>query len=198
MQFVWDWFRWLYDTTGINLTIFYDAFDRGRFASGFWMTIRLSLVCILASVVIGVIGAWVQGSRLRSANRRALVHPGVSQHAAARPALFLLLRSRQPAEGRGRRPARGERDLGDRLAVVLRRRVQRRDLPIRCRSGSADDDRGGRIPGFQPPAGTYLRDLPHQPARAQQQPRQPREDDDAGVCDRRAGDALRVEPDLVG
>ena len=35
MQFVWDWFRWLYDTTGINLTIFYDAFDRGRFASGF-------------------------------------------------------------------------------------------------------------------------------------------------------------------
>ena len=39
MQFVWDWFRWLNDTTGINLTIFYDAFDRARFASGFWMTV---------------------------------------------------------------------------------------------------------------------------------------------------------------
>ena len=46
MQFVWEWFRWLHDTTGINLTIFYDAFDRGRFASGFWMTVKLSVTCI--------------------------------------------------------------------------------------------------------------------------------------------------------
>jgi polar amino acid transport system permease protein len=72
MQVVWDWFRWLYEVTGINLTIFYDAFDRGRFAGGFWMTVRLSVVCIVASVAIGVIGAWVQGSRLRLA--RTLVH----------------------------------------------------------------------------------------------------------------------------
>ncbi|MGE5169266.1 MAG: amino acid ABC transporter permease [Rudaea sp.] len=72
MQFVWDWFRWLYDTTGINLTIFYDAFDRARFVSGFWMTVKLSVVCILLSVVIGIFGAWVQGSRLRVA--RSVVH----------------------------------------------------------------------------------------------------------------------------
>ena len=72
MQFVWEWFRWLHDTTGINLTIFYDAFDRGRFASGFWMTVRLSVICILLSVVIGIFGAWVQGSRLRVA--RIVVH----------------------------------------------------------------------------------------------------------------------------
>ena len=67
MQFVWDWFRWLYDTTGINLTIFYDAFDRRRFASGFWMTVRLSVICIVLSVLIGIAGAWVQRSRLRLA-----------------------------------------------------------------------------------------------------------------------------------
>ena len=67
MQFVWDWFRWLYQTTGINLTIFYDAFDRARFASGFWMTVKLSVVCIVLSVVIGIFGAWVQRSRLRVA-----------------------------------------------------------------------------------------------------------------------------------
>jgi polar amino acid transport system permease protein len=72
MQFVWDWFRWLYEATGINLTIFYDAFDRGRFASGFWMTVKLSVVCIVASVAIGVAGAWIQGSRFRVA--RTLVH----------------------------------------------------------------------------------------------------------------------------
>ena len=72
MQVVWDWFRWLNDTTGINLTIFYDKFDRGRFASGFLMTVKLSLICIVLSVVIGVVGAWIQGSRVRIA--RTIVH----------------------------------------------------------------------------------------------------------------------------
>ena len=72
MQGVWDWFRWLNDTTGINLTIFYDAFDRGRFVSGFWMTVKLSATCIVLSVVIGIVGAWVQRSQLRVA--RTLVH----------------------------------------------------------------------------------------------------------------------------
>src|SRR5437764_7960582 len=67
MQLVWDWFRWLNETTGINLTIFYDQFDRSRFVSGFLMTVRLSLVCIVLSVVIGVVGAWIQGSRWRIA-----------------------------------------------------------------------------------------------------------------------------------
>ncbi len=72
MQFVWDWFRWLHQATGINLTIFYDAFDRSRFASGFWMTVKLSVVCIVLSVVIGIVGAWIQRSRLRVA--RTIVH----------------------------------------------------------------------------------------------------------------------------
>src|SRR5678815_1587312 len=72
MQLVWDWFRWLHDTTGINLTIFYDAFDRGRFASGFWMTVKLSVTCIVLSVLIGIAGAWVQRSRMRVA--RTLIH----------------------------------------------------------------------------------------------------------------------------
>jgi len=67
MQRFWDWFRWLYDATGINLTIFYDPFDRGRFVSGFLTTVELSVVCIVLSVVIGVVGAWIQGSRLRVA-----------------------------------------------------------------------------------------------------------------------------------
>ena len=67
MQFIWDWFRWLNETAGINLTIFYDQFDRSRFVSGFLMTVRLSLVCIVLSFVIGVVGAWIQGSRWRIA-----------------------------------------------------------------------------------------------------------------------------------
>lgn len=62
---LWDWFRVLYETTGIKLTILYDAFDRARFLNGFLTSVRLMGVCLVASVVIGVIGAWIQGSKLR-------------------------------------------------------------------------------------------------------------------------------------
>ena len=59
-----DWFRWLYDATGINLTIFYDSFDRNRFVNGFFTTLKLASSCVVLSVAVGVIGAWLQGSRL--------------------------------------------------------------------------------------------------------------------------------------
>jgi polar amino acid transport system permease protein len=62
---LWDWFRDLNATSGIKLTIFYDAFDRARFINGFLTSVRLISLCIVASVIIGVVGAWVQASRLR-------------------------------------------------------------------------------------------------------------------------------------
>src|SRR5215470_8190055 len=62
---LWDWFRALHDATGIKLTIFYDAFDRARFINGFLTSVRLMALCIVASVSIGVLGAFVQRSRLR-------------------------------------------------------------------------------------------------------------------------------------
>ncbi|HKO67942.1 MAG TPA: amino acid ABC transporter permease [Burkholderiaceae bacterium] len=65
MQPVWDWFRELNTATGINLTIFYNAFDRSRFFDGFLMTVKLAVTCIVLSVIIGVVGSWLQGSRLR-------------------------------------------------------------------------------------------------------------------------------------
>ena len=55
----------LNESTGIKLTIFYDAFDRARFFNGFLTSVRLMAVCLVASVIIGVVGAWIQGSRLR-------------------------------------------------------------------------------------------------------------------------------------
>ncbi|MEO7725653.1 MAG: ABC transporter permease subunit, partial [Burkholderiales bacterium] len=64
MQEFFEWFRWLYNASGINLTIFYDAFDRSRFVNGFFTTLKLAFSCVVLSVVIGVIGAWLQGSRL--------------------------------------------------------------------------------------------------------------------------------------
>jgi polar amino acid transport system permease protein len=62
--FVAQWFRRLNETTGINLPMFYDPFDRARFLHGFEITIALSIITILASIAIGVVGAWLQGSRL--------------------------------------------------------------------------------------------------------------------------------------
>lgn len=64
MEAFYAWFSWLYDETGINLTIFYDAFDRGRMLEGLMTTIHLSVICLALSVVIGITGAWLQGSRL--------------------------------------------------------------------------------------------------------------------------------------
>jgi polar amino acid transport system permease protein len=61
---IWDWFRTLHETTGINLTIFYDAFDRARFFNSFLTSLRLMSLSLVASVLIGVVGAWLQGSRL--------------------------------------------------------------------------------------------------------------------------------------
>lgn len=58
------WFKHLYQATGINLTIAYDPFDRARFLHGLLVTVELSVICIAASIAVGVIGAWLQGSRL--------------------------------------------------------------------------------------------------------------------------------------
>jgi polar amino acid transport system permease protein len=66
MQPIYDWFRAFYERTGINLTFIYDNFDRARMIKGFWLTVEISIVTIILSVIIGVVGAWLQGSRLKS------------------------------------------------------------------------------------------------------------------------------------
>ena len=64
MEALYQWFQWLNEATGINLTIVYDSYDRGRMVQGFLNTIYLSVVCLALSVIIGVVGAWLQRSPL--------------------------------------------------------------------------------------------------------------------------------------
>jgi polar amino acid transport system permease protein len=71
MDRVADWFRWLYEAHGINLSLFYDAYDGERFLGGLATTVKLSVVAILASLVLGLLGAWLQASR-RAAVRGAV------------------------------------------------------------------------------------------------------------------------------
>jgi len=64
-----SWFLWLYKTTGIKLTIFYDPYDRSRFIQGFFTTLKLSAYCLVLSVVLGAFAAWLAGSRVAAVRR---------------------------------------------------------------------------------------------------------------------------------
>jgi len=65
------WFRWLHSATGIKLTIFYDSYDRSRFIEGFGNTLKLSLYCLVLSLLLGALIAWLAGSRNGVARRAA-------------------------------------------------------------------------------------------------------------------------------
>ncbi len=61
-----DFFRHLADTNPKwNFIYFYDPVQTERVLSGLGMTIELSIVCVILSVLIGVIGAWLQTSPLK-------------------------------------------------------------------------------------------------------------------------------------
>ncbi len=64
MDAVADFFRALAeDTTRWNFIWIYDERQRGKILEGLWMTVRLSIACVILSVIIGVVGAWMQGAR---------------------------------------------------------------------------------------------------------------------------------------
>ena len=63
------WFLALYKTTGIKLTIFYDGYDRARFFQGFVTTVKLSAYCLVLSLVLGALAAWLTGSHVAVVRR---------------------------------------------------------------------------------------------------------------------------------
>lgn len=63
-----DFFSSLYDRHGINLSIFYDAYDREVFLAGLWHTGVLSVISIATSIVLGALGAAIQFSKSRPGN----------------------------------------------------------------------------------------------------------------------------------
>ncbi len=71
-----------------NFIFFYDAGQWARVVSGLWVTIKLSVICVILSVVIGVVGAWLQGSPLKLLR---LVVQGYIQFFRNTPPLIQLL-----------------------------------------------------------------------------------------------------------
>jgi len=61
-----DFFRELAATSPRwNFVWLYDPVQMDRVLGGLWMTIKLSLACLVFSVVIGVVGAWAQEAKSR-------------------------------------------------------------------------------------------------------------------------------------
>jgi polar amino acid transport system permease protein len=71
-----------------NFIYFYDPTQTARVVEGFWMTLELSVICVLFSVVIGVAGAWAQGAHSKTLR---LVVQGYIQFFRNTPPLVQLL-----------------------------------------------------------------------------------------------------------
>ncbi|MEM7561600.1 MAG: amino acid ABC transporter permease [Pseudomonadota bacterium] len=49
-----------------NFIYFYDPVQADRVIEGLWMTLELSIICVILSVIIGVVGAWAQGAKSKT------------------------------------------------------------------------------------------------------------------------------------
>lgn len=65
------WFLALYKATGIKLTIFYDGYDRARFAKGFVTTLELSAYCLAGSLAFGALVGMLLDARSAAIRRAA-------------------------------------------------------------------------------------------------------------------------------
>ena len=71
-----------------NFIYLYDPTQTARVVEGFWMTLELSVICVILSVVIGVAGAWAQGAHSKTLR---LVVQGYIQFFRNTPPLVQLL-----------------------------------------------------------------------------------------------------------
>lgn len=65
MELFADFFKNLYETTGINFIMFYEEYEWDRFIEAIWVSIKLIVVCLFFSLIVGIIGAWAQGAKSR-------------------------------------------------------------------------------------------------------------------------------------
>ena len=65
MDVIPHFFQRLYETTGLNFSVFYDSYDWYRYLGGLRTTLLLTVTTILLSLVIGVVGALLQSGPSR-------------------------------------------------------------------------------------------------------------------------------------
>lgn len=64
---------WLKESTGVDLSLVYDAYDRSRFLWGLATTVLLMLLCVAGSLMVGVVGALVSEARIPLLSRLARI-----------------------------------------------------------------------------------------------------------------------------
>ncbi|UUX49512.1 amino acid ABC transporter permease [Nisaea acidiphila] len=63
IEFIRQFFLDLYEVAPRwNFIFFHDPTQWERVVEGFWVTLQLSVACVIFSVLIGIVGAWAQGS----------------------------------------------------------------------------------------------------------------------------------------
>lgn len=58
-------FKDLYANTGLNYIIFYEEYEYERFIEAIWTTIYLIIASLAFSLVVGIVGAWAQGTKYK-------------------------------------------------------------------------------------------------------------------------------------
>lgn len=71
-----------------NFIFFYDPVQGDRVIEGLWMTVQLSVICVILSVVIGILGAWLQGAHSKTVR---MIVQGYIQFFRNTPPLVQLL-----------------------------------------------------------------------------------------------------------
>ena len=137
-------FRQLYERTGLNFIVFYEPYEFGRFVNGAAISLKLIFWSLAFSLVIGVLGAWVQGAR--SKVLRVGVNAYIQAFRNTPPMIQLLffyfgLGAFTPSVDMGgySQPLISVVRMGDHLARHLRRRFQHRDLSCRSRGCARND-----------------------------------------------------------
>ena len=175
---------------GINLSIASIRSTARASCTGFLVTIELSAITIVLSIVIGVVGAWLQGSRLVWTRRivGGYIHffrntPPLVQLYFFYFGLGSLLPVADKVRHHGAAGWRVRLGPASRSASSPARSTWRSFAPAsrRCRATTIEAAESlGYSPAARPtPTDRPAARVPHQPAGAQQQPRQPRQDDDA-------------------
>ncbi len=65
LETIGPFFQKLYEGSGWNFIIFYEAYEYDRFVAAIWVSIQLIIACLAFSLVVGIVGAWAQGAKSR-------------------------------------------------------------------------------------------------------------------------------------
>lgn len=82
---------WLNETTGINLTLIYDSFDRMQFVKGLLTTLLLTVLCITCSLLLGWTGAVLAESPLPLLSAPALLLGTIGRMTPPLLCMYLIL-----------------------------------------------------------------------------------------------------------